>query len=156
VKLKPCPFCGSDAALNQEQGAADVMCSNFQCRARVRYYNNAETAAGAWNKRTWEPTPEQMAEMGNLDGPLSRGQIHPVDYIKAVLAVGGEPFSPWLPIETAPTDGDFLVWPVDDGIEVTWRNSKLYGSKFGAIGDADPTHWHPLPIPPRRALGGEP
>ena len=39
-----------------------------------------------WDK--WEATPEQMAEMGNLDGPLSRGQIHPEEYIRAIMLVG--------------------------------------------------------------------
>jgi hypothetical protein len=34
----------------------------------------------------WEPTPAQYAEIANLDGPLSRGEIHPVDYIRKVLS----------------------------------------------------------------------
>ena len=47
-----------------------------------RLQRDVENLAGD----VWEPTPAQMAEIGNLDGPLSRGQIHPVDYIRQVLA----------------------------------------------------------------------
>lgn len=40
------------------------------------------------DQKTWQPTPEQMAEIMNLDGLLSRGQIHPVDYVASILNAG--------------------------------------------------------------------
>ena len=66
VKLKPCPFCGSDASLavSKEFGIA-VRCTNYDCRNQTQYvYDNLgllgdwpditalEVVVKRWNNRT--------------------------------------------------------------------------------------------------------
>ena len=61
-KLKPCPFCGSDAELKtdiryprpmcQPKRAYEVFCTNYDCiigGVDERYYTNKEKAIKAWN-----------------------------------------------------------------------------------------------------------
>lgn len=63
-KLKPCPFCGSDAELKtdiryprhmrQPKRAYEVFCTNYDCiigGVDDRYYTNKEKAIKAWNRR---------------------------------------------------------------------------------------------------------
>lgn len=59
----------------------------------------------------------------------------------------------WQPIETAPTDGTYvLTW---DGSEICMANAAVYsGGRVGWYKDdfygdmGVPTHWMPLPDPP--------
>lgn len=65
--------------------------------------------------------------------------------------------SRWYPIQDAPTDGTLLL--LTDGDEVLsgyWNDNDAFG--FGwiicdpsnlYIGTAEPTHWMPMPEPPR-------
>jgi hypothetical protein len=62
----------------------------------------------------------------------------------------------WQPIETAPKDGThILAWPCWDIVYVVkWTNRGQYGSYWveasgEEYSDADPTHWMPLPEPPK-------
>lgn len=65
IKLKPCPFCGGEAALvaSPDSFSCQVRCT--KCGAETReienigsyfttYYSNAIEAAEAWNKRAGE------------------------------------------------------------------------------------------------------
>ena len=68
----------------------------------------------------------------------------------------------WQPIETAPQDGEFLVY---DGIGVLKAGASaidgdiMIGECDGDHGhkaDFNPTHWHPLPAPPTEHDNVEP
>lgn len=69
----------------------------------------------------------------------------------------------WMPIKTAPKDGRFL-WLIEDGADLGllldhqfcgyWASDKRYltGGSWKYInydGLANPTHWMPLPPPPK-------
>lgn len=63
----------------------------------------------------------------------------------------------WQPIETAPAEGQFLVYMPDEKrqpIQVAkWRpNLKVIGNAF-AFDMETPTHWQPLPAPPEKPAG---
>ena len=66
----------------------------------------------------------------------------------------------WQPIETAPKDGtEVLGWSPDprDGIAIVKYETGLTMGKWSVVHDAeswawnnyDPTHWMPLPEPPK-------
>ena len=62
----------------------------------------------------------------------------------------------WQPIETAPKDGTFLLLALDDGDFPIVGGFDTEGGKFSCAryGDAfypQPTHWMPLPSPPKGA-----
>ncbi len=48
-KLKPCPFCGSEAAYKQINGRWAVLCASG-C-AGTQIFNDKEKPAESWNKR---------------------------------------------------------------------------------------------------------
>jgi len=64
--------------------------------------------------------------------------------------------SGWKPIETAPKTAPILVYTIDGGIDVVWwQRDFLDGSEYWqneAYDDPQPTHWMPLPAPPREAM----
>lgn len=75
-----------------------------------------------------------------------------LDHGKALSeALGG-----WLPIETCPEDGEFLVYMPDGSRKIQaarWSpNIKTIGTAF-AFDLTKPTHWRPLPPPPTSAKG---
>lgn len=53
VKLKSCPFCGSEARLISGLEDHFVICRNDDCTAAIvaRSFSSPEEAAFAWNKR---------------------------------------------------------------------------------------------------------
>jgi hypothetical protein len=69
----------------------------------------------------------------------------------------------WQPIETAPKDGTrILLWDTDEAVIAKWDDISMGGAKgwqvavVNMIGDVNyydaafnPTHWMPLPEPPR-------
>ncbi len=76
------------------------------------------------------------------------------------------PDAPWMPIDTAPTDGTrVLVWDALPGFEAVhiaqfgipleratggnpaWFTGNDSGH-YGSVDDLRPTHWMPLPPPP--------
>ena len=119
-----------------------------------------QCAAKYW--QTGDPGDEYAARMilsGEWDGEA---------YVQAALAALLERLSPeavrddgWQPIETAPRDQVILAWPGpgDDPVVVFWfKPTKGPGLWYEAGTDAysvDPTHWRPLPPPPRQALSGQ-
>ena len=56
-KLKPCPFCGGKAKLQEQiiaKGAWSVVCLNEKCGAHIFFYGaewNKETNVRRWNRR---------------------------------------------------------------------------------------------------------
>lgn len=68
-----------------------------------------------------------------------------------------EAMSEWRKIETAPKDGTPVIVLVD-GVAIEGRHRE-YGWSYAALnshgcgccadGDPDPTHWMPLPAPPK-------
>jgi hypothetical protein len=71
--------------------------------------------------------------------------------------------SEWQPIETAPKDGTTLIlgWLQRDRVSIGWFGPKLsthgvnygddwgYGTEWDCKYSTPPTHWMPLPEPPR-------
>ena len=55
-KLKPCPFCGSDAVINEKRYLKWIVeCSNMSCPASYMLganYDTKEEAIESWNRRT--------------------------------------------------------------------------------------------------------
>ena len=54
IKLKPCPFCGSEAVmLGEDDGMYQVICP--ECNGTIDdFYNEKEVAAEKWNSRPIE------------------------------------------------------------------------------------------------------
>ena len=54
--LKPCPFCGWEAAIRKRFGRYRyrVVCSNYECGVSTRTYKNAFDAFRVWNRRVGE------------------------------------------------------------------------------------------------------
>lgn len=56
-KLKPCPFCGGKAKLQEQiiaKGAWSVVCLNEKCGAHIFFYGaewNKEANVRRWNRR---------------------------------------------------------------------------------------------------------
>ena len=72
--IKPCPFCGSEAILENEKISSNsryttIKCKNYKCEARITQWG-ADTESKAiedWNKRVYEQVPiiEAMQERKN-------------------------------------------------------------------------------------------
>lgn len=60
----------------------------------------------------------------------------------------------WQPIETAPRDGTLvLCWLNIGGHALVYRHRSAW--RTGPIGEAvKPTHWQPLPAPPKEGEDG--
>jgi hypothetical protein len=61
----------------------------------------------------------------------------------------------WQPIETAPKNGVILVWDENETWEIAYyhRGKWRYGPKGYSF---NPTHWMPLPDPPKNPLTSKP
>lgn len=70
--------------------------------------------------------------------------------------------SEWQPIETAPKDTEVLVWDPSQGCVYIARQTPFYNTPFEGVrcllghhwetgegGYGTPTHWMPLPEPPK-------
>ena len=79
--------------------------------------------------------------------------------IQHAMRLAAEAAMEWLPIDSAPKDGVTLVdlWFPTAGRRTNWRwyrKNKFWGSvagRFDSIDTCDelPTHWIPLPKPPK-------
>lgn len=72
----------------------------------------------------------------------------------AIAALRSQPVEEWLPIETCPPDGVFLL---SDGIRryIGFRDAVMSSYRFFSMERGEdvahwPTHWQPLPSPPAR------
>lgn len=50
-RLKPCPFCGSDAKMCHGHSHYYARCTNPECLVRTRRYSDVTEAIKAWNRR---------------------------------------------------------------------------------------------------------
>lgn len=53
-RLKPCPFCGSDAEMRHGHSHYYARCTNQECLVRTRRYSGVADAIMAWNRRVEE------------------------------------------------------------------------------------------------------
>ena len=82
-----------------------------------------------------------------MNSPIKRGD--------PVIIIEGAP--EWMPIETAPKDGQCLLWvKTDDGGEVMKLTRDADGAwlyegepTYSATFYIEPTHWMPLPASPK-------
>ena len=53
AELKPCPFCGGEADIIDNEYYVDVSCRNYRCRgfADSLMFESEEEAIEAWNRR---------------------------------------------------------------------------------------------------------
>lgn len=60
--LMPCPFCGGEAAVEEEvPGGFVARCSD--CAAQTAIYEGAERAQAAWDRRIADDCPRSEAEV---------------------------------------------------------------------------------------------
>lgn len=62
MKLKPCPFCGSDAIIVEVEGKSypyKVQCLNDDCACKTDNFTKCEGAIKSWNKRVGEEDGRQ-------------------------------------------------------------------------------------------------
>lgn len=53
-KLRPCPFCGSDAEMRHGHSHHYARCTNQECLVKTRRFSDAMDAFMAWNRRVGE------------------------------------------------------------------------------------------------------
>lgn len=53
-RLRPCPFCGSDAEMRHGHNHHYARCTNQDCLVRTRRFSDVTDAIMAWNKRVNE------------------------------------------------------------------------------------------------------
>lgn len=52
IKLKPCPFCGSEAEIEEYNQGFRVICTNiYNCAIKQNQYTSKDKAIESWNKR---------------------------------------------------------------------------------------------------------
>lgn len=126
VDLKPCPFCGGEAfAGTTLDHVCYVMCRSETCWSMVGYLPTEAEAIEAWNRRALSPagTASEMEPVG------------------------------WQPIETAPKDGTqvqvFCPTYFQGKGGITWAVWLNGGWLDAQVRRCDPTHWMPLPTPPK-------
>lgn len=84
-------------------------------------------------------------------------RYNPVSAMRNALTVAVNMISEWQPIDSAPKDGTFILLFTPSGIvecryEDSWEPQGCYSTYDGhgcvALNDT-PTHWMPLPTPPK-------
>lgn len=126
-QLKPCPFCGATADIDEWDHES-------QCCVVCRFCES---------KGPEESTPAGAVEMWNM---------RPKEW---ELAQNRTPASPWLPIATAPRDGNAVdIWSQSRGrLTAEWfAYSEDVGGGCWLVGRndycTDATHWMPIPAAP--------
>ena len=171
--IKPCPFCGGDADIDEFEGKLletvfAASCNNDDCPIGHKDHGSWPTktdALNSWNTRAAlapvdveglkREVDEALSEFWGTDAlyATNKASVH-----KAIdhLAARGF-FGVWQPIETAPKDGTWIMvyWPTmgigqypfvvfwDEGWQPARYSDRDYGEAF-------PTHWMPLPAAPKK------
>ena len=122
--ILPCPFCGSEASLEDKRLLWVVRCSG--CGACV-LGDRAPEPEQELPESYWEPLRQSAVDCWNQR-------------------------SAWQPIETAPRDGtEILAWD-GIGMKFAWRYEDrwIYDIEMESpyLTLWHPTHWQPLPSPP--------
>lgn len=142
--LLPCPFCGAQEAYfietddqTEDQTFFHVCCNGCEAQSFGCYCVDKFSAAKEWNTRAPLAAPPPPRE------------------------------SEWLPIESAPKDGAWVYGfePIEDGKYVghvvmkwregSWREPGWYTDGGHGYRVCEPTHWRPLPPPPRATSEGD-
>ena len=91
IKLKPCPFCGSENVrfIADEHG---VVCK--RCKARGGIAPDEDMATGMWNERRVEPLPTSRAVRVGYVAPFATAKPDKAQALK-VLEEAAEVFGAW-------------------------------------------------------------
>ena len=73
---------------------------------------------------------------------------------QAELAKAEQRVAEWQPISTAPKDGSFILLATPKGRIADGFWSLVYGVWSWPYVMVEPTHWMPLPTPPKRSMEG--
>ena len=76
------------------------------------------------------------------------------DRLQDQLAKAEQRVAEWQPIETAPKDGSFILLATPKGRIADGFWSLVYGVWSWPYVMVEPTHWMPLPTPPKRSMEG--
>ena len=140
-ELLPCPFCGKLASRDARNHIYETGCDNVGCSVLPSAVQLSQAAADeAWNRLAIEDAVT--------------GRVFDVD--------------PWQPIETEPKDGEsVLIWKPDERmvgeymmaaywddrrggyVPVGGFHKQGYYSETAGRDQGYPTHWMPLPKPPK-------
>lgn len=111
AELKPCPFCGGEAAYYYDCDMVKVRCSAYGCQAS--WFDESEDAADKWNKRFiskyWYKCSEQLpAEDSRYFGWFSAGRVISVTWynslggIKLGKCITAYEVNHWMPLPDVP------------------------------------------------------
>ena len=91
-----------------------------------------------------------------LDAAMDYQWLEELEAIDIITAVLNETGQDWQPIVTAPKDGtNILIWDKTwhkQPYVATWQTADLYWLEVGTGLTLSPTHWMPLPAPPKETL----
>ena len=166
-ELLPCPFCGTEPAVNRTERAITVGCDFNECPARECYsagrVEEETDVIAAWNRRA--PAPQAQPDARAVEA-LRRMERNPVSFSHAASQLARETLQAlsapaaddgWRDISTAPKDGMRVL--LIDAVDLNPNQQAVpiiaFWNNRGGWDDGDYydhltgfTHWRPLPAPP--------
>ena len=85
---------------------------------------------------------------------MARTKLYTSNQVAAAIAKAEQRVAEWQPIETAPKDGSFILLATPKGRIADGFWSLVYGVWSWPYVMVEPTHWMPLPTPPKRSMEG--